>query len=318
MFVLKTTAQYRKGNGWKLTSSNKFFREYLSGLASECCVKRSDTIAAAVRKRNARRTNTPLAETTNVSAVRRRVPILCGDKYQRLAKKLHPRRQNWESWREVTYQISGGWEIYSKDHGNYSRQHHYTKWSYIVLVSSYGLVLSPQRLRVRLGTDTRLIDAPHGYHWGQDDDGIKLVANANANARADYHPTAEELSGPMRELTQILRENYRTRQAEAKADRARAKADKAAKRRQAATMRQAVREGLAVCVADSRRAGNCGAGSASWATRHGLDPSRHYTPAQLLDVANGDTRRVTLVIHRAMQRHHAEQAAGVCLLADHA
>jgi hypothetical protein len=194
------------------------------------------------------------------------------------------------------------------DNGRYSSGCTYTHWTYQVQVTSYGIVLGGSRLRVRFATDSRIVIAPHGYYWARDENGIKLVANANA--RADYHPDAEELLGPVREITRKLRENFRMRKAEARAD-------AATKRQHSAALTRANHEGLQICVADSRRAGNCTAGSSRWAERHGFDPSRHYTAKQLLAVANGDIRRVMLVVHRAMKRHAAEMAAGACLIADH-
>lgn len=301
-----TIREYHKQNGWKLRATNKQFREYLSGLAA-VGIRRGESIAAAVRKRNARRDTgpvDPLSYTIPQRVLAHRKPITCGDKYQRLAEEMFPRRRNWKHWREVAEVLPDGWDVTENNNGRYSSRCPYTHWTYTVRVTSYGLVLSPQRLRVRLGTDSRIIQAPRGYHWDTDGLGVKLVANANATA--DYHPSAEDLEGPMRELTRTLRANHRTRQANAKAA-----------RRQANSIRQAEREGLAVCVADSCRAGNCATGTRQWATQRGLDPARHYTPKQLLALANGDARQVSLVIFQAMRRHTTEQTQGFCCVADH-
>lgn len=75
--------------------------------------------------------------------------------------------------------------------------------------------------------------------------------------------------------------------------------------------------GVAVCLADSLRAGNCRAGSLSFAGRHGLDPSRHYSAGELLAQSNGDARFVRAAVLAALRRERREQAAGFCVLADH-
>jgi hypothetical protein len=75
--------------------------------------------------------------------------------------------------------------------------------------------------------------------------------------------------------------------------------------------------GVAVCLADSLRAGNCRPGSESFARQHGLDSRAHYSAAELLAVANGSTRFVRAAVVSAIRRERKELAAGVCLLADH-
>lgn len=75
--------------------------------------------------------------------------------------------------------------------------------------------------------------------------------------------------------------------------------------------------GVLVCAADSYRAGNCRQGTAAFAGRHNLDMRRHYTAAELSAQANGDGRFVRAAIVSALRRERREEAAGVCLLADH-
>jgi len=75
--------------------------------------------------------------------------------------------------------------------------------------------------------------------------------------------------------------------------------------------------GIYVCAADSYRAGNCRPGTASFAQRHNLDMSRHYTAGELLEISNGDTRFVRAAVVSALRRERREVAQGYALLSDH-
>jgi hypothetical protein len=75
--------------------------------------------------------------------------------------------------------------------------------------------------------------------------------------------------------------------------------------------------GVYVCAADSYRAGNCRAGTSAFASRHGLQLSRHYTAAELVAQANGDGRFVRAAIIAGLRRERREMARGFAVLADH-
>jgi hypothetical protein len=147
----------------------------------------------------------------------------------------------------------------------------------------------------------RSIPAPRGWRWDIDATGLYM-----RSGRTAYHPTASELIGAPADLVRAAREAHAVRRA--------AKARTAKEQR---IIRDAQKNGLAVCLRDSVRAGNCAAGTETWARRHGLDVSRHYQPAQLLSQANGDTSRVAIAVLTAARRHIRECAAGVCQLVDH-
>lgn len=154
--------------------------------------------------------------------------------------------------------------------------------------------------------------APRGYRWDIDQHGLMLVG-----AAGEYHPTAGELlddvatGGKGKLIAQALKNAAATRKA------AKAEAKRKAKQ-QANMLRLAEREGATVCLADSRRAGNCLAGSEAWARQHGLDPRRHYAPSEVLRLANGDAGRVSIVVAMAIRRHREEMERGYANLADHA
>jgi hypothetical protein len=72
-----------------------------------------------------------------------------------------------------------------------------------------------------------------------------------------------------------------------------------------------------VCARDSVRAGNCRAGTESFAARHGLDLRRHYTAGELRLMANGDARFVRAAVIMAMRRERIEIQRGKCLITEH-
>jgi hypothetical protein len=125
------------------------------------------------------------------------------------------------------------------------------------------------------------------------------------------------LIGDIAELPRLARAGYATRQANARAAKAKAKAYAAARAADAAAVKRAEEIGVMVCLADSVRAGNCRAGSENFARNHGLDPSKHYTPAEVLAVANGQTRFVALACTAALRRTIRELDRGYSDLAEH-
>jgi hypothetical protein len=75
--------------------------------------------------------------------------------------------------------------------------------------------------------------------------------------------------------------------------------------------------GVYVCAADSYRAGNCRPGTASFAGRHNLEMTRHYTAGELLQLANGDARFVRAAVISALRRERREYERGYALLEEH-
>lgn len=177
-----------------------------------------------------------------------------------------------------------------------------------VLVQSYATCRDFREAVLVIAGEEHRIKAPRGYRWDVDKNGLLL--RAKSDRRADYHPTATELLGPIAAIVGTLKENFATRKAAARAARA-----KEAQR--LAAIRRAEAEGATVCLRDSVRAGNCLAGSLTWAQRHGLDSSRHYRPSEVLSLANGDAHLVALVVTLALKRHREEMDRGFAVLADH-
>jgi hypothetical protein len=155
-----------------------------------------------------------------------------------------------------------------------------------------------------LSGEKKRIAAPFGYRWERDKNGVKLVSRSHPDR--DYHPTAGDLLGNVRDIVAKLKANYETR-----------RLANANKKQQLAAVRRAEREGATVCLRDSIRAGNCIAGTSNFCQRHGLDSRRHYKPSEVLAVANGDASRVALVVTVALKRHREEMRRGYAILAEH-
>lgn len=168
-------------------------------------------------------------------------------------------------------------------------------------VRSVGMIVSPQQLDCVFHERSATIMLPDDYCWGVDDHGIKALRGDSH--RDDYHPSADDLlrADAAAFVVAALERNRQRRLELAAAEAAEA----------------AQLAGVWVCVADSIRAGNCRVGTLNFATRHGLDPTRHYEAMELLHIANGDAGRVRLVITAARLRHERELQQGFADLADH-
>ena len=174
----------------------------------------------------------------------------------------------------------------------------YSRAENITYVRSIGLVKNPQTLVADLNGRKITVTLPEGIRWDIDVNGLRAV-----RGRDDYHIDADDLlmADPLAQITLLLDKNAALR--------------RETELRQAAE--QAENEGVYVCLADSLRAGNCRAGSESFASRHHLDTRKHYPALELLKQANGDGQRVKLAITAAKLRHSREMAQGFALLTEH-
>ena len=160
----------------------------------------------------------------------------------------------------------------------------------------FGLISSPQNLEVAFGGKEFVIALPENLRWEIDQHGIKAVAGPD-----DYHPTMGDCLAGVGSIAKKLAANKITREKLA-----------AEKLAEAAEM-----AGVSVCVRDSLRAGNCLAGTQSFAQRHNLDCRRHYSAPEILAQANGDESRVRLAIRAAISQHKIDSERGYSLLEDH-
>lgn len=145
--------------------------------------------------------------------------------------------------------------------------------------------------------------APVGYRWGIDTHGLNLYSVSNPTD--NYHPSASEC-WKARECAQ---KNIVERIEENRARRIAVEAEAMANRRSL--------EGVYVCIADSRRAGNCESGSLSFCEGCGFDARRHYPAVDILQKANGDTARALLACRAAAKRQAEETQRGYSILSEH-
>jgi hypothetical protein len=147
----------------------------------------------------------------------------------------------------------------------------------------------------------RLLRAPAGMLWSRDENGVKLVRQSDG---MDYHPTLEDFQA--RDFATRARhgmaENYRLRAETRKAE-AQAARENAIYEREVGSVR--------VNIHDSRRAGNCVAGSIAFAERKlGVDRETivaaphlvSFTAEQLRRVSGSEKSRVEAAIRQAWMR----------------
>lgn len=121
----------------------------------------------------------------------------------------------------------------------------------------------------------------------------------------DYHPSLPELFA--RDAVAHICADY----ARLKASRAAARAELARNQR---ALAEAEQRGVRVGLSDSLAAGNCEAGTRAFAARNGLDLTRWYSPAVLMQRAHGDAQRVRLAILAACRRHDRLAETGAEML----
>lgn len=271
--------------------------------------KLQGTIIAAKEKATTRATNRTYTDPLTIplrfrlDAIRRIIPLGSATAQEVWAQvhKTHPHRKNWRS--ETAEKSAAAPYCREINLGRYSSRCTYTHYEYQPTVGCYGLA-SGSRLVFSYAGGKKMLPAPQGYRWTTDRNGIALVS---LDGKKDYHPDSDDLRfySPAAIRSKLLA-LYRQRQEQAKKE----KDDLAA-------VRRAEREGAAICVADSVRAGNCKAGTVNFANRHGLNPASHYRPTELLKIANGDAHRVRLAVAVGLRRHRHEMSQGFCTLAEH-
>lgn len=174
----------------------------------------------------------------------------------------------------------------------------YTRAVRINYVQSFGIIDSDGNLQARIDGQDYSFPPPDGLRWEIDEHGLRVVAPDGAA----YHIEAYHLVGwTLQQLREAVDHNREIRQAEE----ARLKAE------------ALELEGVYVCFNDSRRAGNCAAGTRSWAEAHGLDVTRHYPASRLIPLAVNGLAQVRIALHAAARRHRKEMEQGYCELHKH-
>jgi hypothetical protein len=217
--------------------------------------------------------------------------------------------------RDIGLQIEGRGNVYLRTTASEtyttSRRHQsvyrYGRWRTIQnaehnhFIRSLAIITRDKtRVKWRLHDQSLEITAPEGTSWRRDHHGIALVRGQD-----EYHPMAFELYAASKgDWSHILREmddNARLRQQELAEN----------------MVLAAEAEGVWVCLQDSLSAGNCLAGTLSWAEQQGIKPGRHYAATELLKCVKTDAGRVRLALSHAIRRHKREMEQGYANLAEH-
>ena len=210
----------------------------------------------------------------------------------RLAKTANPRRRNWEEPEagDITY-------VQKHNNGRYSCRCSYNRFTYTPFLKSFAILSrwGGGAILYRHHSYSKFIRAPKGWRWDVDANGLRLVSRINQ--MDDFHPASGDLIRGSKHLLNravILREKRR-------------KEASLARKGKALLLRRA--RGVRVCLQDSIDAGNCNAGSLTFAARHGLDPKGYYSAAMLFRLEPGNDR-LELAVAFAIRRHSALIAAG--------
>jgi len=279
-------------------------REYYSSLRSQGKLSGSVKSAVAKWEQRAERAKQPGPKAGRFARrmARYRQPVIVplGDVVARreliYVKSKNPRLREW-SLGAVAGE-SYGW----RETGDNSNWHKRSTFQRGLVVDSVAQRLSAREATLKLAGERHDFRLPRGYRWKVDRLGL-LIADSRGN---DFHPTASDLLQGISHCIQQLKGNAAQR-----------KAEQRKAKQELRILKVAEREGARVCLRDSLCAGNCYAGSESWARQHKLDPHAHVKPSQLLAIANGDTARVAIVVAQSIRRHRTEMSQGYCEVARH-
>lgn len=166
-----------------------------------------------------------------------------------------------------------------------------------------GRGLAPESVRVTERMLRRLCPAD----WD-------VVVTPPSQGAAPCPAFRERATGEEYHFTRTIRHRHPVREARVAFDRRAAHRDQA---EIAALVERGEAADIYVCAADSIVAGNCKAGTASFASRHNLDLHRHYRAGEIAAIANGDARFVRAAIVAAVRRNRRESAQGYCDVEEH-
>lgn len=296
------------------------------------------SVAAALRLRAKRAGNRPerpaargrVAKLAAANLSRRSVPrlVILGTQQQAhwlgRARGANPGLREWShgasamTWASIGRDFGHpGWTVYTTgSNSNWSQRSTFRRG---IRVESSATCVDPQVLVYRVAGDEHRIPAPRGHRWDVDSEGVYLRRQGRPDDPRAYHPNGDELlllftdhRTGWRNLKGAIAERDRRRREAAQ----RARAERRATAAEDAERRRAIRSGeLMISVTDSRRAGNCAAGTVAWAEAHGVDHRAHI-PARVLARHESDPR-VAAVLRVAWRRHREEMARGYSLLAEH-
>ena len=228
------------------------------------------------------------------------------------ARHAYPQRRNWECGgpsRKL------GRVVTTTYHGRYSSSCTYERLSYTPYTRSCG-TCSKRTLLWFLESDTLRLRAPAGFQWGRDSIGLYIVRDRlSSNPRFRYHFWGSDLENLRCLRTKSIKHEREVRETLAR-ERKRAREKAAAERERTRRRNRALRLGVFVGMEDSRRAGNCAAGTIRWGEQHNLDHRRHYRleVIQRLGERNGHAQQVSAAIDAAIERTLLDAERGYCVV----
>ena len=304
---------------YSLTMSN--YRDYYSQLRQEG--RLHGTIARAMEIRKSRKTaaetdehdgrpyprnlSHPLTWRTTVIPLGRQTTTRINAE----AKHLRPRVINWIDAEADT--SSRGVSVAEIDCGRYPGMK-WSRYEYSARLRSCG-VCSPRWLQFYFGAQSTRIKSPRGWRFGVDELGIFIVRARENRESFRFHfdsddlgrrPSPKGLFGSARQLRAAAIKHEKRQLERAHEQRNFA--------RKAKARAETISSGYVfVGIRDSREAGNCSAGTRTWATRHGLSANRHY-PVNVIRRAGGDNPQVDRAIQAAADRTIEDMQRGYCIL----
>ena len=222
----------------------------------------------------------------------------------RKAREQYPRRRNWNA-PEASYNQIG---IKTTHHGRYSHRCRFERLSYVPVMRSCGMVTAGRALLL-IGNDLIRLRAPRGWRFGRDDNGLYLTRLRETREAFRYHPTSDEWVSGLAAIRSAAIDHEQTQRRVAREVREQQRQD----REDAAILATLP---VYVCLRDSRRAGNCVAGTLAWARRHELDPRQHV-PAEIVRRLAARNPQALRAVASAERRTLTEIRRGYSLIADH-
>lgn len=287
------------------TKARKYYSELkktgkLSGTIKDCIVKWEERQKNKPLPKKQPRSVLAKYKAIQEKLSRKTVVPLDSEEYLNKVKKIESKLRNWELGSKADVLDRRYTLIERGSNRDWNKRSTFQRGA---LIQSYVTCTRKLANYVIFG-QTYKVKCPYGYKFDVDENGFRIIGKAG-----DYHPTSSDLilaSKDSKYLVRKLKELALIR-----------KNEKAKLRQQTKIIKRAELDGATVCLKDSLRAGNCLAGSISWANRHNLDSKSHYKPSKLLAMINGDSSRVSIVVAKALQRHNTEMKKGYCILADH-
>jgi len=220
---------------------------------------------------------------------------------------LHPLRSNWEHPAAST---SRGRRVCEIDNGRYSSRCTYTLWTYRPETRCCGRACGRWLLWF-CEDQRRWLRAPRGWVFGQDRLGLYVVRRSEKRIRYRFHFDSASLRS-IRTLHNAALDHEHNQRAADREQRER----KRRQREREAEIQRAMGVGVYVGLRDSVRAGNCPAGSRTWAKNHGLDARQYYPIAVIRRLANvnGNRHQVERACEAAIDRTVRDMERGFCEL----